>query len=148
MSRAEADKLPDELTGMIMQQIATAEQDEIAINPVLKKVLTQHGADYAPADLTRNVMAEVVPERQHVVLQPIISKKTWRIAGAVFVMLLIFLCVISPADQSGVAGNLGGSVVVHVNALPPVYVITLILGGMLLLADHFITDRGRLSGER
>lgn len=140
ISKAETQKPADDMANLVMQQITTETQDEVAINPVLKTLLQQHAADVAPMALTRNIMAQVNPRTSQIAYAPLISKKAWYIASSVLVVL-VMLSVLGGSGRHAFSSNIGGNLIKQVSNLPPVYIITLTLVGLLLAIDHFVTGR-------
>lgn len=144
ISKAEAQKPADDIANLVMQQITTETQDEVAISPALKSLLQQHSVDAAPMAFTRNVMAEVNPPSAQTAYAPLISKKAWYTAASVL-GALILLSVFGGSGQHAIATSIGGNAIKQINAMPAVYIITLTLGGLLLVAEHFITSRLKLT---
>jgi hypothetical protein len=141
ISKAETQKPADDMAGLVMQQITAETQDEVAINPALKSLLQQHAANVAPLDLKRNVMAQVNPPQVQVIYKPIISKKAWYFIAAAVLCIFITSAWLGGSGQHAFSSSVGGNTIKQVGALPPVYIITLTFGGLLLVLEHFITDR-------
>lgn len=144
ISKAETQKPADDMASLVMQQITAEAQDEVAIKPALKSLLQQHAANVAPLDLTRNVMALVTPQQVQLAYKPIISKKAWYFIAASIV------CILMISDWLGGSGHafsssIGGNTIKQVGALPSVYIITLTFAGLLLVLEHFITGRLKIS---
>ncbi len=144
ISKAEVQKPADDMANLVMQQITAASQDEVAINPALKTLLQRHAADATPMAFTRNVMAQVNPPSAQIVYAPLISKKAWFIAASILGVLVI-LSVWGGSGQHAIATSIGGNTIKQINAMPSVYIITLTFGGLLLVVEHLISSRFKLS---
>lgn len=145
ISKAEAQKPADDMAGLVMQQIRAETQDEVALNPALKKLLQQHAVDAAPMAFTVNVMAQVNP-RTASTYAPLISKKVWFITSSVL-GAVILMSALSSSGEHAFATSIGGNVIKQINAMPAVYIITLISGGLLLVLEHLITSRLKLTQQ-
>ena len=141
ISKAEVQKPSDDIADLVMQQITAESQDEVAISPVLKSLLQQHADDVAPMEFTSNVMAQVNPQTAYA---PLISKKAWYIAASILGMLVI-LSVFGGSGQHAIATSIGGNAIKQINAMPAVYIIALTFGGLLLVVEHLISSRFKLS---
>jgi hypothetical protein len=146
ISKAETQKPADDMANLVMQQITAETQDEVAINPVLKALLQQHATDAAPMVFTRNVMAQVNPPSAQADYAPLIPKKAWYIAASVL-GAVILLNVFAGSGSHAIATGIGGNTIKQINAMPAVYIITLTLGGLLLVVEHFITSLLRLAKQ-
>lgn len=147
ISKAATQKSADDMADLVMQQITTASQDEIAITPALKTLLQRHAADAAPMAFTHKVMAQVSPQRVQVIYKPIISKKAWYAIAASVLCILVASAWLGGTGQHAFSSSIGGNTVKQVGALPPVYIITLTFAGLLLVLEHFITGRLKLSKQ-
>ena len=145
ISNAEPEKAVDDMAKLVMQQITASADDEVAVSLTLKKLLQQHGADAAPMAFTQKVMTQINPQQVELSYKPIITKKAWYAIAASVLGILILSAWPGGSGQHIFATDIGGNAIRQVNTLPAVYVITLILGGLLLVAEHFITNRLKLN---
>jgi len=141
ISKAETQKPADDMANLVMQQITAETQDEVAINPTLKTLLQQYAADAAPMALTHNIMAQVNQHQVQLTYKPIISKKAWYGIAASVLCILIISAWLGGSGQHAFSRAIGGNTIKQVSALPPLYIITITLGGVLLVVEHFITGR-------
>jgi hypothetical protein len=146
ISKAETQKPANDMANLVMQQITAETQDEVDINRVLKELLQQHATDAAPMVFTRNVMAQVNPPSAQADYAPLISKKAWYIAASVLGAVML-LNVFAGSGNHAIATSIGGNTIKQINAMPAVYIITLTLGGLLLVVEHFITSLLRLAKQ-
>ena len=116
----------------------------LVINPALKTLLQRYAADAAPMAFTSIVMAQVNPSTPQIAYAPLISKKAWFIAASVL-GVLILLSVLGGSNEHGFARSIGGNTIKEINAMPAVYIITLTFAGLLLVLEHFIAGRLKLS---
>ncbi|MFD0750955.1 hypothetical protein ACFQZS_12440 [Mucilaginibacter calamicampi] len=147
ISKAESQKPADDTANLVMQQITAVADDEVAISPALKNLLQKHVIDAAPMAFTNNVMAQVNPQQTEINYNPIISKKAWYAIAASILCILILTVVSGGSGQHAFSASIGGNAIKQINAIPPVYIITLIFGGLLPVAEHFITGRLKLSKQ-
>ena len=133
----------DNMADLVMQQITAATQDEVVINPALKTLLQQHATDAAPLDLMRNVMGKINPQPAQASYAPLISKKAWYGAAAMLGLLILLSLLGSPADHS--SNRFIANTVKQINAMPSLYIIILSFSGLLMVVDHLITGKLKLS---
>ena len=144
ISKAEPQKPTDDMANLVMQQIAAANEDEVAINPALKRLLQQHAADAAPMGFTHSIMAQITPQQAALTYKPIISKKTWYTIAASILCILVIIAWLGNSGQQVYNAGIGDSTIKQIDAMPPVYIITLTFGGLLLVLEHLITSRLKL----
>lgn len=145
ISKAEFQKPADDMAGLVMQQITGSMEDEVAINPALKSLLKKHGTDAPPMAFTANVMAQINPQAAQTAYKPLISTKGWYMAASVLCGLILLSLWSSSAQPA--SSGFADSTITQINALPAIYVITITFGGLLMVADHFITSRLKISRQ-
>ncbi|MES2427013.1 MAG: hypothetical protein V4560_08560 [Bacteroidota bacterium] len=124
-------------TDTVMQTIEAEVEREIA----LKALLQQQPAEGPSFSFTANVMAQISTKPLSVTYKPIITKKAWY---AIIAIAMVFLLLIglSNSPQTNTADqNKLAAVLKTINALPPLYLIGIIIAGGLLFADYLITQR-------
>jgi len=146
INKADTQQPADDIANLVMQQINAETQDKVVISPALKSLLQQHANDVAPVAFTRNVMAQVNPQPVQTAYAPLISKRAWYVAASVLGVLML-LSIWGGSGDHAFATNLGGNTIKQINALPSIYIITLTFGALLLVAEHFITNRIKLSKQ-
>ena len=145
IKKGESQNSADDIAGLVMQQIAGGTEDEVAIDPALKSLLQKHAADATPMAFTTNIMARINPQPAQLVYKPLISKRAWYVAASVLGALILLSFWSSPADHA--PNRFVNITIKQINALPAIYNITLMFGGLLLVLDHFITTRVNLSKQ-
>lgn len=132
---AEMPATPVDFTASVMQEI-TAGQQETVMNPVLGKLLKQHGVEQAPADFKNRVMSQLVQTENRAVYQPVISKKTGFAIAAIITLAICLLSLNGEKHTYSATGDTYDTIISSMHHIPSVYILTLFIACTLLLADY------------
>lgn len=131
-----ADETPAvDFTASVMKTIEADMQRETAL-----KALLQKEEPVGPAfNFTAKVMDQITTHKQAAVYKPVIPRKAWYGIAA---MMVAFLGLIGLANQSTTGNTQKNWLIDTINythAIPPIYLIALVIVVILLLADYLLT---------
>ncbi|MCC8424629.1 hypothetical protein [Mucilaginibacter sp. UR6-11] len=137
---AAEDKAAVNFTGSIMNSIHADVQREA----VLKSILQRQPTESPAFDFTITVMAQIaIKARPANIYKPIITSKAWYGIAAMVAVFLILIGLSNPAGRPASTQNPTLSLSNHINAIPPIYFMTIIIAGTLLFIDYLITQRSK-----
>jgi len=132
-----ADKPAANFTESIMGAIEADAVREAALKSLLQQPQTE-----GPAfNFTANVMAQIAAKNQPVVFKPIITQKAWYIIVAVAMLFLLLIGLSNSANHQVPNKNEIADLLKHINNLPVVYLIAVIIASSLLFIDYLLTQR-------
>lgn len=138
---ADGDGAPADFTNAIMGIVEAEAKSEIALKALLQKEEAV-GPNFS---FTANVMAGISESKRHaIIIRPIITKKAWAAIAVVGVVFLVLLFLSNKPSNNPTDSNLIIKTINYTYAIPPVYLMALVIAVVLLLADYLIT---RLKGK-
>ncbi|MES2376824.1 MAG: hypothetical protein V4553_09610 [Bacteroidota bacterium] len=124
-----------DFTASVMKTIEADLQRETA----LKALLKQEAAVGPAFNFTANIMAEITSGKKAVIYKPIIPRKAWYGIAA---MIAVFFLLIGLSNQSNPTTTRKNWLVDAINythAIPPIYLMALVVVVILLFADYLVT---------
>ena len=107
----------------------------------LKSLLQQPETEGPAFNFTANVMAQITAKDQSVVFKPIITQKAWYVIVAVAMLFLLLIGLSNSATHQVPNQNEIADLLKHINSLPVVYLIAVIIASPLLFIDYLLTQR-------
>ncbi|MGZ3757084.1 MAG: hypothetical protein ACXVAY_18620 [Mucilaginibacter sp.] len=144
---AEPQKPATDFTTWVMNEISADLQNEIAINPKLKKLLHQQTIEKAPEFITNNVMYNIQDIAQKAAFTPLISKKAWSIITAAVVIIVIMI-VCTNVNSLGSKPHQTDDLYYLdrlFHTIHPIYPVTIMVISILLYLDYFINTQLTIS---
>lgn len=133
---AGGDKAPADFTNAIMGIIKAEAKSEIALKALLQKEEAV-GPNFS---FTANVMAGISENKKPaIIFRPIITKKAWAAIAVVGLVFLVLLFLSNKPSNDPTGSNLIIKSINYTYAIPPVYLMSLVIAVVLLLADYLIT---------
>jgi hypothetical protein len=129
-----------DFTTSVMKTIEADLQRETA----LKALLQQEEAVGPAFNFTANVMAQIAADKQAAVYKPIITKKAWYGIAAMMVVFFLLILAANKSTQNTAHKNWLVGAINYTYAIPPFYLMALVIVVILLLADYILT---RLKGK-
>lgn len=131
-----AEKTPaSDFTASVMKTIEADLQRETA----LKALLQQEEAVGPAFNFTANVMAQITVNKEAAVYKPIITRKAWYGIAAMMVVFFLLLLAANTSTQNTAHKNQIVDVINYTHAIPPIYLMALVIVVILLLADYLLT---------
>jgi cadmium resistance protein CadD (predicted permease) len=110
----------------------------------LKALLQQEEAIGPAFSFTANVMSQIVADKQAAVYKPIITRKAWYGIAAMMVVFFMLIFASNTSTQNTAQKNWLVDTINYTHAIPPIYLMALVIVVVLLLADYLLT---RLKGK-
>jgi lysylphosphatidylglycerol synthetase-like protein (DUF2156 family) len=129
-----------DFTASVMKTIEADLQHETA----LKALLQQEEAVGPVFSFTANVMAQIAANKQAAVYKPIIPRKAWYGIAAMMAVFFLLILAANTSTQYPTQKNWLVDTINYTHAIPPIYLMALVIAVVLLLADYLIT---RLKGK-
>jgi hypothetical protein len=146
IKKTELDKPPLSFTILVMQEIEASAKEEPVTNPELRLLMKRHTMETPSVAFTNEIMAKIQNHDFKIPGEPILSKKGWNILVAAVVIIFTSLVFFEGTSTSAdgltpyliTIGQILNIIFRKVNAISPLYLITLISFGSLFVLDYFL----------
>jgi hypothetical protein len=147
--KVKLDKPSLSFTDLVMEEVKA--QKEAVINPALKSLLKRNGIENPSIEFTRSVITQVEALDFQRTYKSIITKKVWLIIISGIGLLVLYAGLSGETLKSpeGLTryfidiGNALSTLLSRVNFIPPLYAITFISLGGLLVTDYLLRIRSQ-----
>ena len=151
IKKTDLDKPQMSFTILVMQEIAASAKEEAVINPELSLLMKRHAMETPSVGFTNEIMAKIQIHNTKT-SEPIFDKKGWNIilvsVAIIFTSLVFFEGTSTKADGLTpylvTIGHTLNIIFRKVNALSPLYLITVISFGSLFVLDYFLRNSNLL----
>lgn len=141
------DNPSDDFTSEVMKEVLAKE--ESILNPALQSLLKHNQTEALPSNFAHGVMMKI-HSPVSINNKPIISRRTWYLAAAAFIGIIIYIGFADKATTSGgfssyfiLAGENAGSLLHTLSSIPLIPRITFIASSALVLLDYFLRVKSR-----
>ncbi|NNU33307.1 hypothetical protein HK413_02410 [Mucilaginibacter sp. S1162] len=123
-----------DFTASVMKTIEADLQRETAL-----KVLLQQEDAVGPAfSFTANVMAQITAHKPAAIYKPIIPRKAWYGIAAMMAVFFLLIFAANTSTHNTAQKNWLVDTINYTYAIPPIYLMALVIAVVLLLADYLI----------